>query len=102
MPTTFTHYEPGPEDPIFSTAFTVISPVRGRATTKRITQGDTMNNPFNPRTVYNVNVNRRTGRVHLVGCWQGDLHRSKAPSRYEQIPGGKILPDKEPCRFCLG
>jgi hypothetical protein len=34
---------------------------------------------YEPSVTYNVNIYRRKGKVHLVNCWQGDLHRTPPP-----------------------
>jgi hypothetical protein len=56
---------------------------------------------YDPRVTYNVNVYRRHGKVHLNGCWQGDLHRAAKPTHYAPMRGNDIPPHKERCRFCL-
>jgi hypothetical protein len=56
---------------------------------------------YDPRATYNVNVYRRNGKVHVIGCYQGDAHAAANPTHYRQILGRHIDAHKEPCRICL-
>lgn len=55
---------------------------------------------YEPDTLYNVNVSSN-GRVHVQGCYQGDLHRDDKPDQYVQMKGRDIPASKRPCRICL-
>jgi hypothetical protein len=57
---------------------------------------------YEPRTAYNVNIYARRGKVHAIGCYQGDAHAADKPGRYRQMLGKDIEVHKEPCRICLG
>jgi hypothetical protein len=58
---------------------------------------------YEPHVTYNVNIYRSRGKVHHVGCFQGDAHRSAKPDHYADVLGRDVPSlNKEPCRFCLG
>ncbi len=60
-----------------------------------------MKHYYEPHVTYNVNIYQRKGKVHRVGCYQGDSHRSDKPDHYADKLGGDVPSNKEPCRICL-